>query len=100
MIFIQCGRNEKYPEQIETWKRGEELPSWISDNCKIIRIEGTSLIPEIRGVLGGGFEIVRETGQALVSTKSDDDYVCFGNGRIFSLTERQLKFLYKEKEEK
>lgn len=100
MIFIQCGRNEKYPEQIETWKKGEPLPAWISDNCKIIAMEGTTLIPWYRNVVGGGYEIVRENGQALVSTKSDEDYVCLGNGKIFSLTPKQMGLLYTEKREK
>lgn len=97
MIFIQSGRNEKYPNQIETWRRGEILPSWISDNCKIIAMEGTRLIPEYRGVSGGGFEIVRENGTALVSTKSDRDFVCYGDGKIFSLSQTQLGLLYTEK---
>ena len=97
MIFVQCGRNDKYPEQIETWRRGETVPEWISDNCKIIGIEGTSLIPEFRKVINGGYEIVKENGSALVSTKSDSDFICFGNNKIFSLTPKQLELLYTEK---
>lgn len=100
MIFIQCGRNDKYPEQVETWRKGEPLPSWISDNCKIIGMEGTSLIPCYRGVVGGGYEIIRENGQSLVSTKSDKDFVCLGDNKIFSLTPKQMELLYKEKESK
>lgn len=95
MIYVQSGRNDKYPKQIETWRKGESLPSWISDNCKIIGMEGTNLIPEIRGVHGGGYEIVRENGSALVSTKNEKDYICLGDGKIFSLTEKQLNLLYK-----
>lgn len=98
MIYIQSGRNEKYPSQIETWQKGEiPLPSWISDNCKIAGIEGTNLIPCFRGIFGGGYEIVREGGQSLVSTKSEKDFICFGDGKIFSLTPEQLKLLYQQK---
>lgn len=96
MIFVQSGRNDKYPKQIDTWTKGEAVPEWISDNCKIIGIEGTNLIPEFRKVNGGGYEIVKENGSSLVSTKNDSDFICFGDGRIFSLTQKQIGLLYTE----
>ena len=81
--------------KVETWRRGEPIPDWITDNCKIVGMEGDRLIPWYREVSAGGYEIVKTDGSSLISTKSITDYVCLGDGKIFSLTETQIGLLYK-----
>lgn len=98
IVFTQSGRNELYPREIEVWKKGDLLPEWISDNCKILSVtEKGELIPDIRPNSRGGFDILDINNHAIVSTSSEDDYVCYGESKIFSLSELQINLLYKLK---
>jgi hypothetical protein len=98
MSFIQGGRNEFYPREIEVWRKNEILPSWISDNCRIVSIrDNGELVPDIRSNSRGGFDILEQNGHALVSTSSESDYICYGDSKIFPLSELQLELLYKLK---
>lgn len=90
------GRNNKYPETIETWKLGEPVPSWISDvaNIKGLSEKGEPIL-DIREGSGGEYEIITSgTNQVLVKARSKEDYICFGGRRIFVLTEKQMDLLY------
>ena len=97
-MMIQKGRNNNYPESIKTWKRGDKVPEWLSDRAFIVSIDlnnGYNL--KYRNITTGGYEILDSSGvDVLVKVASQNDYVCFGNnGKIFSLSPKQLKLLYK-----
>lgn len=98
MKFKQRGYNPKFPEVIETWEKGDEIPDWLSNNSKITFIDG-----EGNKQLGityyedGGYEIANASGtNSLVRLSSIDDLVCYGDNRIFGLTKKQLNLLYGE----
>lgn len=100
MIYIQCGRNDRYPKEIETWRYNidDSLPEWISDNCKIGKVdEFGKLHPTVRNGSKGGYEILNEHGTALITTHNDTDYICYGEKKLFVLTEKQLRLLYMPK---
>ena len=96
MSYKQRGRNDKYPEVIETWKIGERVPVWLSDRAKVKFIDGNGDVTLDRRDRGdGSFEIIGASGvQILVTVSERSGVVCFGGGRIFSLRERQLEILY------
>ena len=93
----QRGRNEKYPEEIKTWKLYDPVPEWLSDYASVKGVkEDGSIILDIRLADNDrGFEIMRAgDNQILIKTHSTSDIVCFGNGRFFSLNKKQLALLY------
>ncbi len=96
MSYKQRGRNDKYPEMIETWKIGEKVPVWLSDRAKVKFIDGNGDVTLDRRDRGdGSFEIIGASGvQTLVTVSERSGVVCFGGGRVFSLRERQLEILY------
>lgn len=92
----QLGRNDKYPKEIETWKLDDpDIPSWLSDRCNIKGLdENGDPIIDIREN-GEGYEIITAgTNQVLVRTNGKSDIICFGNNKVFALTEKQLNLLY------
>ena len=100
MTYIQAGRNDKYPKTIETWRFGEQpIPEWFSDVCKVIFIDalGNKTLG-YRETNTGGIEFIGTEGTKIIlSLKNKKDYVCYGDRRIFALSETQLNLLYKEK---
>ena len=91
----QRGRNEKYPFEIKTWKLGEPVPQWISDVARVKEIkEDGSVVIDVRKHTNGGFEIIGPENQILIETKNDSDLVCFGSGKFFVLTNKQLDLIY------
>jgi hypothetical protein len=91
----QIGKNNKYPEEILVWKKGESIPSWLSDVCNIIKLgENGEPILDMRKS-GEGYELITSgTNQILVKVNNEEDWVCFGDKRIFSLSNKQLELLY------
>ena len=58
--YIQRGFNIEWPEKImDTWKRGENVPEWLSDraNVTIMSSDGIKNI-ETRETSSGGYEII------------------------------------------
>ena len=96
MTYKQRGRNDKYPAKIEVWRIGEKVPEWLSDRAKVKFIDGEGNVTLDRRDRGdGSYEIVSAAGvQNLVIVSERTGAVCFGDGRIFSLRERQLEILY------
>lgn len=92
----QRGRNTKYPETIETWKLGEKVPSWLSNVCAVKEVDkGGNIKLDMRETDGGGYELIASgVNQILVKVKGSDDYVCFGDSRVFTLTQKQIELLY------
>lgn len=96
--MIQKGRNYNFPESIQIWRKGEKVPEWLSDRACITSIDmklGYNL--KYRNTTTGGYEILDSSGiDVLVRSKNIDDYICLGdNGKIFSLSPKQLNLLYK-----
>lgn len=92
----QRGYNDKYPETIEAWRLNEKIPEWLSDRAKITFIDGSGNVTlDKTDDPDGGYAIKDASGtRELVRTKSKDDYVCFGNNKVFSLSRKQLEILY------
>lgn len=92
----QRGRNEKYPDEIKVWRFGDPVPLWLSDSARVKEVkEDGSVVLDLRMAdEDKGFEIINPENQILVKTKSDSEVVCYGEGRFFALTEKQLDLLY------
>lgn len=98
MIAKQKGKNPKYPEIIDVWKSGWVVPEWLSDRATVTSItaEGEVTI-KINHLSNGGYEIVESGstgGKSLVKVTDKDGYVCFGEGKLFSLRPIQFNILY------
>ena len=92
------GLNNKYPAEIQVYLPGQdEVPQWLSDKAKILKLSDTGR-PELdmTPTNTGGYQIKSADGSGILVTTQEGGYVCFGDGRIFSLTQRQLGLLYKE----
>lgn len=101
--MIQRGRNEKYPEKIEVWRKGSKVPEWLSDRAKIDMLDlgNEDKILKITELSSGGYELFDSSGKnVLVKVPEENGYVCFGNSKIFALKERELELLYKEEKRK
>ena len=100
MKMIQRGRNNKYPEKIDTWQKSErDVPDWLTDIAKVEMVDLGSGRKKIRmnNLTSGGVEIIAADGQnILIRTQGDSDYICFGDNKLFSLTESQMGLLYKQ----
>lgn len=106
IIFTQTGYNSDYPKKIITWRFGEKVPEWISDNAKVIFIDGEGNITlDIVETSSGGIEILSSDGSKIfLKLKSKLDYVCkkvnsnkdidYSTKEIFSLTPKQFELLY------
>lgn len=99
-VYKQSGRNDAYPDEIETWKFGENIPDWISDICKVkfIDAEGNMTL-DTRDTNTGGVEIISSDGARVaikLNNKSDIVCYCSKTKKIFVLTPIQLSLLYKE----
>ena len=91
----QRGRNNKYPETIETWRLGEKVPSWLSNVCAVKRVDESGEMKLDLREAGNGYELIASgVNQILVKVDKNEDYVCFGDSRIFSLTSKQIELLY------
>ena len=95
MIYEQKGENDKYPKEIKIWKIGEKIPEWLSDSAKVLFIDGNGNITlDTIDNNTGGYEIKSSSGDTLVSLKKKSDIVCFGNSKIFGLSEKQFNLIY------
>jgi hypothetical protein len=93
----QRGRNSNYPDEIQTWRKGERVPEWLSNVAAIVGIDdkkGSYILDTIPNS-AGGFEIKESSGtNVLVRVAKVEDYVCYGDGKIFTLNPIQLNLLY------
>ena len=100
MRYKQSGRNDKYPEFIDTWRYGEKVPDWLSDISKVRLVLGDgSIVLDIREFGEDSFEIIRsDSNNVLISVKSKSNYVCYSKEtrQLFSLRPVQLDLLYKK----
>ena len=94
----QKGRNDRYPRTIQTWRKGEVVPEWLSDIAKIAGLVGKSGNPslDVIPITSGGYQIRDSSGTGiLISVSNERDYVCRGDdGKLFTLSPTQLKLLY------
>lgn len=94
----QLGRNSKYPMEIQVWQLSDKsIPTWLTDECKVTGIDdnGEPILEIRKHSTGSGYSLIRSDRNAsLVDVNSDSDYVCFGDNKYFTLTEKQLNLLY------
>ena len=102
--MIQRGRNNKYPEKIEVWNQEmKKVPEWLSDAAKVEMVDlGTgNPILSMNKTSKGGVEILNASGSGvLIKTNNESDFICFGDSKMFVLTKKQVKLLYKDEKEK
>lgn len=95
---IQRGDNSDYPKKATIWKIGDPIPEWLSDRAKVsgMNSNGEPFL-EMRNGKSGNIEIMDSGGRSvLVKLKDKNSYVLFSSTHpIISLTEHQLKLLYK-----
>lgn len=98
-MLIQRGRNNAYPETIKIWKLGQKVPEWLSDRAKV---EGVDLGNEDKllkttELSSGGYELYDASGKNVLVRVPKGGLVCFGDNKIFSLSQKELDLLYEEK---
>lgn len=101
MKMIQRGMNDRYPEEIDTWKLGEKIPEWLSDKAQVIFIDGEgNLTLNMRDLNSGGKEIISADGKnILVKMETPKSHVCYSPKKpIFSLRQEQIELLYELEE--
>ena len=102
MKFKLIGRNNRFPDKIDTWKFGENpVPEWLSEIAKVSSIDpdNDTIQLDFRKTNTGGIEILDSSGKStLVKLETKDSYVCKNLdtevGGIFALTPKQLELLY------
>lgn len=99
MNYKQKGKNSKYPDSISVWflKDKHNIPYWLTESAAILGFDEFDDYPilDIRGN-----SIQRSDGKGfLVVFTSEEDCICFGDNKIFSLTPKQLEILYKKEGE-
>ncbi len=101
--YKQRGYNDTFPEEVTTWKYGDDVPEWLSDLAKVACIDSNThrISLETRDTNTGGFEILESSGQrVLVRLESRTDILCkamSGDGKqitLFSMTPRQFDLIY------
>ncbi|MBR2245872.1 MAG: hypothetical protein IJ880_02400 [Bacilli bacterium] len=99
--YKQKGTNSAFPQEVETWIWGEDIPEWLSDLAKIGAINGETnkIYLEHRDLSSGGYELLDSSGQhTLVRASSKKDYICRDlskkKGGLFVLTPLQFNLIY------
>ena len=93
-MMKQRGYNSAYPEEIDIWSPGLPVPEWLSDIAAVKFMDGEgNLTLETIPLSEGGFEVKGSDGQILIRTSG---VVCYGGGRLFGLSHKQLRILYEE----
>ena len=97
-MWAQRGRNNLYPETIETWKQGETVPEWLSDRAKVEMVDlgNADKILKTSPLSSGGYEVYEASGKSVLVRVPEGGYVCFGDNRIFSLSQKELDLLYEK----
>lgn len=92
----QRGRNEKYPDEIKVWRLGDPVPLWLSDVAMVkeVKDDGSVVIDLRMADEDKGFEIIGPENRILVKTMENSEVVCYGEGRFFALSKKQLNLLY------
>ena len=91
----QWGFNPEYPNPAETWKPGEKVPGWLSENAKVVGFNGDGSIMldtytdkegkvHIKDIYRPVDLVVIPMGHLLV----------YGNGLMKVISPEQLDFLY------
>lgn len=99
MKMIQKGKNDLFPEIIDTWRISEKVPTWLSDQAQVRFVDGEGNITlDYNDLSTGGREILKSGKQGiLVRLDTKDSYVCHSTGKpIFSLRPKQIELLYEE----
>lgn len=100
MKYKQRGEYYKYPDIIEEeniWKEGEDFPSWLLDQVKIVKItdEGKYIL-DYSTDSDGGLIIKSQRGGTLVVLPKDGYLIYSKDKGILGITEKQLYLLYEE----
>ena len=76
-MWTQRGRNNLYPESIETWKQGETVPEWLSDRAKVEMVDlgNADKILKTSFLSSGGYEIYEASGKSVLVRVPEDGYV-------------------------
>lgn len=96
----QWGHNPNFPEIAETWRFGEKVPEWLSDQAKIAGFDSTGgLLLETYTDQGTGKIHIKDTYRPtdLIVLDSKDHFVIYGKGfPLKVLSPEQIDMIYYE----
>lgn len=91
----QWGFNPEYPNPAETWKPGEKVPSWLSENAKVAGFNGDGSIILDTYTDKDGKVHIRDTYRPIdLVVIPMGHLLVYGNGLMKVVSPEQLDFLY------
>lgn len=96
----QWGFNPDYPDPAETWKPGEKVPEWLSDNAKVAGFNSDGSIMLDTYTDKEGKVHIRDTYRPIdLVVIPMEHLLVYGNGLMKVISPEQLEFLYETPEE-
>lgn len=97
-MLTQRGKNNLYPETIKIWRLGDRVPEWLSDRAKVegVDLGNADKMLKTTELSSGGFELYDASGKNVLVRVPKGGMVCFGNNRIFALSQAEFDLLYEE----
>ena len=96
----QWGFNPEYPNPAETWKPGERVPSWLSENAKVTGFNGDGSIMLDTYTDKEGKVHIRDIYRPIDLVVIPMGYLLvYGNGLMKVISPEQLEFLYETPKE-
>ena len=96
----QWGHNPNFPEIAETWKVGERVPEWLSDQAKVSGFDPTGgILLETHTDQSTGKIHIKDTYRPidLIVLDSKDHIVIYGKGYpLKALSPIQVDMIYRE----
>lgn len=97
--YVIKGENPFYPVEVETWRFGEKVPSWLIEICKIESFDSNNepILTTKNKSDKGGCEYVGSEGKVIFRTSSETDYIVkdVNSSSIYVMSDLKFKLLYK-----
>ena len=91
----QWGFNPDYPDPAETWKPGDKVPGWLSDNARVAGFNKDGSIILDTYIDKDGKVHIRDTYRPVDLVVIPKNYLLvYGNGIMKVISPEQLDFLY------
>lgn len=97
--YVIKGENPFYPVEVETWKYGEKVPSWLIEICKIECFDSNNnpVLTTKNKTNKGGCEYVGSDGKVIFRTSNETDCIVkdVNSPSIYVMSDLKFKLLYK-----
>ena len=91
----QWGFNPDYPDPAETWKSGDKVPGWLSDNARVAGFNKDGSIILDTYIDKEGKVHIRDTYRPVdLVVIPKNHLLVYGNGIMKVISPEQLDFLY------